>query len=129
MKDFRKLEAWKRAYSLNRWVYALIDSYPAVACYGLAPRMRQASLAIAAEIAEGCGAYENDGGRWDFNAALGALSSLDYLMFLASDLRLIPKGCANAFVGSKIDIQERLLALLAEEEIERREPASLRLVQ
>jgi len=102
MKDFWELEVWKRAYSLHHWVYALIDSYPSVALDEMAPRMRQASLAIAAEIAEGCGAYQNNGGRRHFNAALGAVSALDCLMFLAYDMRLIPSGCAKHFLGFKL---------------------------
>ncbi|HKN22959.1 MAG TPA: four helix bundle protein [Terracidiphilus sp.] len=129
MKDFWELEVWKRAYSLHHWVYALIDSYPSVALDEMAPRMRQASLAIAAEIAEGCGAYQNNGGRRHFNAALGAVSALDCLMFLAYDMRLIPSGCAKHFLGRRIDIEERLRALLNEEATGRCAPASLRLVQ
>ncbi len=130
MRDFCELGVWKRAYSLNRWVYALVDSYPEAARYGLGARMQQAATDIACYIARGCGDVGNEGAlRWHFNEAPGELSALDHLMRLAYDLRLIPRGCAQSFIGTKIDIQERLLALLAEEEIERREPASLRLVQ
>jgi len=129
MKDFWELGAWKRAHALDRWVFALICTHPELARYGLAPQMRSASIAVAARIAEGCGAYGNNDGHWHFNAALGALSSLDYLVFLAFEHGLIADARVQWFIAIKIDIQERLRALLAEEETERRKPASLTLVQ
>jgi four helix bundle protein len=130
MKDFGELEVWKRAHELNRWVYALVDSYPAVACEGPGAEMREAATAVAANIAQACGACENFGGRWHFNEALGALSSLDYLVFLAYVLSLIPHGCAKFFIRKKIDIEERLCAILREDEAEQeRRPASLAMVQ
>jgi four helix bundle protein len=130
MKDFRKLEVWRRAHALNRWVYALVDSYPGLVRHGLAVEMRQASTEIACNIARGCGSSGNDGAeRWYCNVALGALASLDCLMFLAFDLRLIPHGCAERFLAMKVRVQEKLRAMLNEEETEARAPASLTLVQ
>ena len=129
MKDFRKLEVWRRAYVLNRWVYALVRTHPGLVRYGLAPQMRRSSTAIAASIAEACGSYENNSGRWYFNAALGAMSSLEYLMLLAFDLRLIPDARTDWFIEMAVEIQEMLRATLTEKETERRAAPSLTLVQ
>jgi four helix bundle protein len=130
MKDFMEVEVWRRAYALNRWVYALVRTHPALARNGLAPQMQRSSTAIAANIAEGCGAYENNGGRWYFNAALGAMSSLEYLMLLAFDLRLIPDARTDWFIEMSFDIREGLRGLLEEKKTtDSRSPASLTMVQ
>jgi four helix bundle protein len=129
MKDFWELDAWKRAHALSRWVFALICTHPELARYGLAPPMRSAGIAVAANIAEGCGAYGNNDGHWHFNVALGSLSSLDYLVFLAFEHELIADARVQWFIAIKIDIQERLRALLSEKETETSAPASLTLVQ
>jgi len=130
MKDFRELEVWRRAHVLNRWVYALVRTHPGLVRYGLAPQMRRSSIAIAANIAEACGAYDNNGGRWYFNAALGSVASLDYLVFLAFELGLISDDRAEWFTEIAVDIEGMLRALLAEKPTtESRSPASVMLVQ
>jgi len=130
MKDFRELEVWRRAHVLNRWVYALVGHYPGLVRYGLAAQMRRSSVAIATNIAEACGAFENNGGRWYFNAALGSVASLECLVFLALEMGLIPDARAQWFTETAVDIRTMLRSSLAEKETtDDKSPASLTLVQ
>ena len=130
MKDFHELEVWRRAHELNRFVYALVKTYPGLVEHGLAPPMRRASIAIASNIAEGCGGSGNSGAeRWYFNAAMGEASALEYLVLLAYELRLIPYDRTEWFTGMAVEIQRMLLSMLKEKTTESRAPASLTLVQ
>jgi len=126
MKDFWRLEAGKQARELNEWVHALVDSYPALGSQRLSAQMRQTGTEVACNIARSCGSADNEGvERWYCNLALGALASLDYMVFLADDLRLIPHGCAKRFVVMKAALQERLCAMVKEEQLEERAAPAL----
>jgi len=130
MKDFWKLAAGKQARELNHWLHALVDSYPALARHRLAAELQQTGTEVVCYIARGCGSSDNDGAeRWHCNVALGALASLDYMMFLADHLRLIPHGCAKRFVEMKVELQERLCAMLKEEQLGECAAAAPTLVQ
>jgi len=130
MKDFWTLDAGRQAHELNHWVHALVDSYPGLARHRLAAEMRRASTEVACNIARGCGSSSNEGAeRWYYNVALGALASLDYLMYLAFDLGLIPRGCAERFLEMKVGVQERVDAMLNPKETKKGAARSLTLVQ
>ena len=130
MKDFRKVDAWERAYMLNWSVYDLTVECSGLVRAGLAPQMQRESTAIASNIARGCGSSGNDGAqRWHFNNAMGAAASLDYLVYLAFELGLIPDDYYEWFHQMAVDIQGMLRGSLEEKAAEKRAPASLTLVQ
>jgi four helix bundle protein len=130
MKDFRKLEVWERAYMLNWSVYDLTVECPGLVRTGLAPQMQRESTAIASNIARGCGSSGNEGAqRWHFNNAMGAAASLEYLVFLAFELRLIPDDYHEWFHQMAVDIQGMLDSLVTKDKAGERASASLTLVQ
>ncbi len=117
MKDFRKLNVWERAYMLNWSVYDLTVECPKLVRAGLAPQMQRESTAVASNIARGCGSAGNEGAqRWHFNNAMGAAASLDYLLYLAFELRLISADYYEWFHRMAVDIQGMLRARMAEQE-------------
>lgn len=55
MRNFRRLQIWKRSVLLARDINIMVSSFPAHERYALAVQMNKASVSIASNIAEGCG--------------------------------------------------------------------------
>src|SRR5271166_719145 len=111
---------------LNWSVYDLTVECSGLVRAGLAPQMQRESTAIASNIARGCGSSGNDGAqRWHFNNAMGAAASLDYLVYLAFELRLIPADYYEWFHQMAVDIQGMLDSMVTKDKAGERAPASL----
>ena len=103
---------------------------PGLVRAGLASQMQRESTAIASNIARGCGSSGNDGAqRWHFINAMGAAASLDYLVYLAFELRLISDDYYESFHQMAVDIQGMLDSMVTKDKAGERSPASLTLVQ
>jgi hypothetical protein len=59
MRDFKKLEVWRRGHRLTLDVYGVTRAFPREELYGITSQMRRASAAISANVAEGCGRGSN----------------------------------------------------------------------
>ena len=130
MQDFRKLDVWELAYMPNVSVYDLTRDHRLLARHGLAQEMQRAGTDIACNIARGCGASGNQGAQhWHFNNALGAAASLEYLVFLAFELGLVPDFEHAWFTALAVEIRKGLQAMLEEKAQEKRAPAALTVVQ
>ena len=54
MKDFRKLDIWKRGLKLVKQVYVLTNKLPQKEQFGLVSQMNRCAVSIPSNIAEGC---------------------------------------------------------------------------
>ncbi|MGQ1784908.1 four helix bundle protein [Saccharicrinis sp. GN24d3] len=54
MKDFRKLEIWKKGIELVKQVYGLTKKLPQNEQYGLVSQMNRCAVSVPSNIAEGC---------------------------------------------------------------------------
>ena len=57
MRDFRKLEIWKRSILLAQAVNQVTRRFPGHERYALAVQMNKAAVSIPSNIAEGCGRH------------------------------------------------------------------------
>lgn len=55
MRDFRRLQIWKRSILLAKDINKIVSSFPAHERFALAVQMNRAAVSIASNIAEGCG--------------------------------------------------------------------------
>ena len=55
MFRFEKLDVWNRSVTFAHHVYRMTRTFPESERYGLVSQMRRASVAVSANIAEGCG--------------------------------------------------------------------------
>jgi len=89
MRDFKKLNVWRKAHLLTLEVYKATAGFPRDELYGLTSQVRRACVSIPANIAEG---YGRDGeaefGRF-LRIALGSASELEYHLCLAFDLKFL----------------------------------------
>lgn len=91
MRDFTKLEVWKRSHALTLKVYQLTKSYPKEELFGLSSQMRRSSSSIPTNIAEGCGRNSNAQLKQFLTIASGSSSELQYQLMLSKDLGYIPE--------------------------------------
>jgi four helix bundle protein len=90
MRDFKRLEVWKKAHELTLTVYQVTQNFPNTELYGMTSQVRRAASSIPANIAEGCGRDgEADFARF-LHIALGSASELEYHILLAHDLGYLP---------------------------------------
>ena len=89
MRDFGKLEVWRRGHRLTLDVYGVTSAFPREEVYGLTSQMRRSCAVIPANIAEGCGRGSNADLARFLQIALGSAAELENHLLLARDLKLL----------------------------------------
>jgi four helix bundle protein len=112
VKDYRKLEVWRRSHALALEVYRLTRPFPKEELFGLTSQLRRASVSVAANLAEGCGRDSDAELRRFLEIAHGSASEVEYHLLLARDLNLLS---ADAYQGVADEISQikRMLGSLA----------------
>ena len=59
MRDFAKLEIWKRSHLLTLKIYRATKQFPKEELFGLTSQIRRSCFSIPTNIAEGCGRNTN----------------------------------------------------------------------
>ena len=109
MRDFKKLEVWRRGHQLTLAVYQATATFPREELYGLTSQMRRAS---AANVAEGWGRGSNaDLGRF-LQMAFGSASELENHLLLGRDLLLIQPAEHKRLTGEVVEIQPMLASFI-----------------
>ena len=89
-KDFKDLEAWKKAHHIVLEVYKLTRDYPPEERYGLVSQMRRAAVSVPSNIAEGFGRRGKKDKVHFYNMAHSSLEELRYQLILSKDLCFLP---------------------------------------
>lgn len=112
MRDFKKLEVWRRGHRLTLAVYKATATFPKEELYGLTSQTRRASAAISANVAEGCGRGSNaDLGRY-LQIAFGSASELENHLLLARDLSFLQPADHKRLSEEVIEIQLMLSSFI-----------------
>ena len=110
MKDFRDLKVWERGHCLTVALYQETVRFPVEERYGLTSQIRRAAASIPANIAEGCG-RDGDAELARFcRIAAGSASELDYHLFLAKDLGLLPQEAYDRLADEMTELRRMLTA-------------------
>ncbi|TWJ00823.1 four helix bundle protein [Mucilaginibacter frigoritolerans] len=87
MRDFKKLEVWKKSHELNLFVYSnLLPKFPLSEHQDLLSQTKKAAFAISSNIVKGCGKFREVDFALYLEAALGAVYELEFCCLLSSDL-------------------------------------------
>jgi len=90
MRDFKKLEVWKKAHSLNLFVYKdLLQKFPKSETYDLLSQTKRAAYSIPLNIVEGSGRFTEKDFAHFLDIALGSAHELEYCCLLCKDLDYI----------------------------------------
>lgn len=90
MRDYKKLDVWKKSHELNMFIKKAISSkFPSEEKYELKSQLTRASLSIPLNIAEGCGRFTDKDFARFLDTALGSANEIDYCCLCASELNYI----------------------------------------
>jgi four helix bundle protein len=103
MRNFRKLEVWKKAHELTLSIYRLTANFPSHERYGLTSQLQRACASIGANLAEGCGRETDADYKRFVQMAAGSACEVEYHVLLARDLSLIE---SPAYEKLNADINE-----------------------
>ena len=108
MRDFRKLEIWKRGHQTVLLLYKVTQEFPMEEKYGLTNQIRRAGVSIPSNIAEGC-EHESDKefARY-LQMAAASSSELLYQLILAYDLKYLNDELYTELSGSVEELKKMI---------------------
>ena len=112
MKDFRKINAWKKAHELALALYRETGRFPAQERYGLTSQIRRSAASVPTNIAEGCGRGSDADFARFLTIALGSASELEYLLLLSRDLRLLDSPCYDELYVDLVEVKRMLTGFI-----------------
>ncbi|MBS1531071.1 MAG: four helix bundle protein [Bacteroidetes bacterium] len=87
MRDYKKLDVWKKSHELNLFVYEnLLSRFPKSEQYDLMSQTKRAAYSIPLNIVEGCGRFTEKDFAHFLDQALGSAHELEYCCLLSKDL-------------------------------------------
>ncbi len=103
MRNFQKLEVWKKAHELTLSIYQMTANFPTNERYGLTSQLQRSSASIGENLADGCGRETDADYRRFVQMAAGSACEVEYHLILSRDLGLLD---ATAFERFSADINE-----------------------
>jgi len=86
MKDFRKLEIWKKGMELAKQVYTFTSLLPQKEQFGLISQMNRCSVSIPSNIAEGCSRNSDIELKRFIEIAMGSAFELETQLLLTKEI-------------------------------------------
>ena len=111
MRDYTKLNAWRKSHQLALDVYSITAGLPSTENYGLVTQMRRAAVSIPSNIAEGAGRRTQADYRKFIDIATGSTSELEYHIRLVRDLGYVPHADTQRAERTAGEIKKMLRAL------------------
>lgn len=111
MKDFRKLDVWKKAHALTIHIYEATSTFPKNELYGLTSQLQRSAASIGANLAEGCGRETAADFRRFVQIASGSACEVEYHLILAHDLGLFEGRSHQSLNASVNEIKRMLVGL------------------
>ena len=92
MRDFRKLDVWKKSHELTLFVYKnILPTFPQSERFDLLSQTKRATYSIPLNIVEGSGRLTEKDFAHFLDIALGSAHELEYSCLLSKDLDYINK--------------------------------------
>ena len=89
MRDYRKIEAWKKADDLTVSVYQVTREFPREERYGITSQIRRSAYSVPANIAEGSARQTKREYLQFLYIARGSLTETQYFVHLSNRLRYL----------------------------------------
>jgi four helix bundle protein len=87
MRDFKKLEVWKKSHNLTLYVYLnVLPKFPKSEQYDLLSQTKRSAYSIGLNIVEGSGRNTEKDFAHFLDLALGSAHELEYCCLLSKDL-------------------------------------------
>lgn len=113
MRDYKKLDVWKKSHELYMYVKKNIaPKFPKEERYEMTSQLLRASLSIPLNIVEGCGRFTDKDFAHFLNNSLGSTNEVDYCCFAASELSYISVGEYNTINKLVNEVRAMLISFL-----------------
>ena len=113
MRDFKKLEVWKKAHQLNLFVYlSFLPKFPKTEQFDLMSQTKRAAYSIFLNIVEGSGRFTEKDFAHFLDLALGSAHELEYCTLLSKDLNYIDKELYQTLNQHINEVKAMLIGLI-----------------
>lgn len=113
MRDYKKLEVWKKSHELTLFVYAtMLPKFPKSEQYDLFSQTKRSAYSIGLNIVEGCGRYTEKDFTHFLDMALGSAHEFEYCYLLAKDLNYIDSDLYMLINKSVNEVKAMLIGLI-----------------
>jgi four helix bundle protein len=126
MRNFQKLDVWKKAHELTLAIYRITADFPTQERFGLTSQLQRASASIGANIAEGCGRETDADYKRFVQMACGSACEVEYHLLLARDLSLVDSAKYEKLNADVNEVKRMLCGLIRYLEAEVRQSRSPR---
>ena len=112
MTTYRDLLAWQQGIDLVDEIYAAVAKFPKFETYGLAGQMRESSVSVPCNIAEGHGRYSFRDFRRCLREARGSAYELETQIIIASRQRYITNEEAELLIERVTSVTRLISGLI-----------------
>lgn len=113
MRDYKKLDIWKRSHLLTKQVYVkILPVMPIEERFALTNQLRRSVYSIPLNIVEGCGKSTNKDFAHYLDNALGSAHEVEYTCYLIYDIGYIDNDL-YALINNEInEVKAMLIAFI-----------------
>ncbi len=113
MRDYKKLDVWKKAHLLTKQVYKeVLPIMPIEERFALTSQLRRSTYSIPLNIVEGCGKNTNKDFASYLDNALGSSHEVEYTCYLIYDVGYISEEQYNNVNNEINEIKAMLIAFI-----------------
>jgi len=113
MRDYKKLDVWKKSHLLTKQIYAdVLPIMPVDERFALTNQLRRSTYSIPLNIVEGCGKNSDKDFAHYLNNALGSAHEVEYTCFLIFDMGFIPKEIYDIVNSAINEVKAMLIAFI-----------------
>lgn len=112
MQDFKKLKVWEKSHALTLNIYQKTKNFPKEEIYGLTSQIRRSTVSIPANIAEGCGKFNQKDIIRFFQIGLGSIHETEYYLILTKDLNYIDQHEFEELNSALNEVKAMLISLI-----------------
>lgn len=109
MRDFTKLDIWKRSHLLTLRVYKITMHFPKEELFKLTSQIRSCAYSVPMNIAEGCGRDTNPQLAHFLQISTGSCNELQYQFILSKDLEYISNEIFNELHTEIVEIRRMII--------------------
>jgi four helix bundle protein len=113
MRDYKKLDVWKKAHLLTKHIYkSILPIMPVEERFALTSQLRRSAYSIPLNIVEGCRQNTNKDFASYLDNALGSAHEVEYTCYLIYDVGYISEDQYNAVNIEINEIKAMIIAFI-----------------
>lgn len=108
--QFTNLEIWLRSITLAKDIYTITKQFPSDERFGLIEQIRQCSVSVPSNIADGCGKGTNPQLIYLLDKSTGCLCKLETQFLISTDQNYLDSDQADPILDEIIEIRKMIYA-------------------